>query len=124
MILNITQAGEINTALSTAGLKAKHISGDNFMKVINLKSKLKKALNDCGDQERAVAAELGFLIGDQVVFSNNDEARDYHERVGPIRKAFTFEYEMNFIPEGEIREYVKEQDTNIASIICEYLLKT
>lgn len=122
--MNLKNAQELNNALNSAGLKAKHISGENFNKLIlSLKPKLKRALVEMGEKEKQVAEAMDILVGEQIVTTDQEQAREYFDKVKDFHKDFSFEHELNFIPENELKEYVKEQDTNVAAIICEYLLK-
>lgn len=122
--LNRDQTVELQAALSAKDLKAKHISGENFMKLIGLSRSLKKQITALVEQETEIATALGATtFGGQLQFPDPESIKLYNEKTAPIHKAFSFEFDGNFIPENELREYTKEQDTAVVAILFEYLLK-
>lgn len=123
MTLNRTQAIELNNALSQKGLKAKDVSGDNFIKLINGKNKLKNSLEALSEAEQELAIEFdavqtpsGFVIED------NERQKEFVKNLREKQKAYSVDIELNFIPENELRAYCKEQDTSVTAVLFEYLL--
>lgn len=123
MPLNRTQAIELNNALSQKGLKAKDVSGDNFIKLINGKNKLKNSLEALSEAEQELAIEFdavqtpsGFVIED------NERQKEFVKNLREKQKAYSVDIELNFIPENELRAYCKEQDTAVTAVLFEYLL--
>lgn len=132
--LNRTQSIELHNALSQKGLKAKHISGENFIKLINLKSLLKNKLSELQEAEEALAEEegatqtqFGYLIDPKVteqglVSGNPEKNAEFVKSMREKQKAFKVECELHFVPQKELEEYCKEQDTEITATLFEYLL--
>lgn len=121
--LNRAVAVELLNALSSKDLKAKHISSEAFMKLINLVTSLKKAINQLVAQEGEIAKALGVVYDHEGKFKVEEDVRvKFNEQMKLLQDGFTFEHALNFIPERELKEYVKEQDTSIAAVLFEYLL--
>jgi len=49
----------LNQALTMKDLKAKHVSGDNYLKILKLKKELSKLVSEHGEQEKSVIEDLG-----------------------------------------------------------------
>lgn len=124
MKLKLQGAIELNNALNSPGLKAKHVGAENFMDLINDKVKLKKALGVIGEKETEVAQQLGVNVNyGNMTFESADQATLYNKMVKPFHDEFEVEIKTHFIPIEELKEYTKEQDTSIAAILFEHLLK-
>lgn len=125
MKLNKAQAFEFNTALSQQNLKAKHVSGENYLKIMSVKTLLKNKLTEVGEAEKSLAlefdatqvTEVGFQIDDK------DQRKEFFTKLAELHKAFSIELDLNFMPEKELKEFCKEQDTAFAAILFEYLLE-
>jgi len=124
MKLNRTQASELNAALDQKGLKTKHVSGENYIKLLNTKKHLKNNLTTLAEGETELIKEFGgYQDGNGFVFEDKVKKKEFLEKMVEIQKAFSIELDLNFIPENELKEYCKEQDTAIEAILFEYLLK-
>lgn len=125
MIYNREQAVELNNALSQKGLKTKHVSGENFIKLLNVKTKLKNSLNELGEAEQHLAEEFGAIQTQAGFFiEDKDKQKEFSKNLRDKQKAYSIELELNFVPENELKEYCKDQDTAIEAVIFEYLLKS
>ena len=124
MKLNRDQSLELNFSLSQKGLKAKHVSGENYVKLLNIKTKLKNELNTLADGEKDLCEEFGGYQSDSgFVIEDKDKRKEFLKKVSEVQKAFSIELELNFVPENELKDYCKEQDTAIEAVLFEYLLK-
>jgi len=124
MKLNRQKAIELNSSLNEKGLKCKHVSGENYLKLMSQKALLKNSLNALGELEQdlavefdAVQTENGFFIEDK------DKRKEFATNLRDKQNAYSVELDLNFIPENELREYCKEQDTSVSAVLFEYLLK-
>lgn len=124
MRLNRTKAVELHSALSQKGLKTRHISGENYIKLLNIKTKLKNELNILAEAEQELALEFdaiqdvnGFYIED------SDKRKEFEKNLREKQKAFSIDLDLNFVSENELKDYCKEQDTAIEAVLFEYLLK-
>lgn len=124
MKLDRNQAQELHISLSQKGLKTKHVSGENYIKLLNIKTALKNSINTLSEAEQELAIEFdatqtpqGFFIDDK------DKQKEFVKNLREKQKAFSIELELNFIPENELKEYCKEQDTGVEAVLFEYLLK-
>jgi D-ribose pyranose/furanose isomerase RbsD len=103
-------------------LKAKHVSGDNYLKILKLKKELSKLVSEHGEQEKSVIEDLG-LPHDETKW-NFDERSTALEKLKPIHESLEYELvERNFLSIEEFKEWTKEQDTAIVAILAEHLLK-
>lgn len=124
MKLNRTQAIELHSALSQKGLKAKHISGDNFIKLLNIKTRLKNSLQSLSEAEAELAEEFGAIQNELGFFvEDKDKNKEFVKNLRDKQKHYSVEIDLNFIAEQELKEYSKEQDTAVEAVLFEYLLK-
>lgn len=124
MVLKRDQAVELNNALSQKGLKTKHVSGDNFIKLLNIKTALKNSINALAEAEQVLAEEFGATQNEYGFFiEDKDKQREFAKNLRDKQKSYSIEIELNFIPESELKEYCKEQDTAVEAVLFEYLLK-
>jgi hypothetical protein len=118
---------EIHDALSSKGLKTKNISGENYVKLLNLKIKLKNSLEPLIESEHELAVEIGLIPNGQMFMApegRNDLITEFQNKLRDIYKNFSVEVEhLNFIPENELKEYCKDQDTSVEAVLFEYLLE-
>lgn len=125
-ILNHKNLDYLNTALNVSGLKAKHISGENWITLINLKKKLKNEVDDVAIKESAAADEAGYsLLNGQLIPKDGEQQNNalFSKRLIEIHNTINLEIESNFIPEKEFREYVKEIDTSTIATLFEFLME-
>jgi len=123
MKLNRQQAVELNTALSQKGLKARHVSGVNYIKLINAKIALKNSLSVLSELENDVAEDFGASQqGAAFYLEDKEKIKEFTKNLREKQKAYLIELELNFIPENELKEFTKEQDTEIEAVLFEYLL--
>lgn len=124
MKLNRDQAMELNAGLSQQGLKTKHVSGENFLKVVGAKTKLKNSLNELGEAEKLLGEEYDAVNNNGNWFvEDKDKRKEFMKNLREKQKAYYIELDLNFIPENELKEYCKEQDTLVTAVLFEYLLK-
>lgn len=123
MKLNRTQAIELHSALSQKGLKAKHISGDNFIKLLKVKSTLKNSIAELVEAERELSFEYDATQTTEGFFVEDKEKRkEFTKNLNDKQKAYSVDVETNFIPIMELKEYTKDQDTEFEAVLFEYLL--
>jgi len=124
MKLNRDQSIELNEALSQKGLKTKHVSGDSYIKLLNVKTKLKNEITVLAEAEKELAEEFGAVQTQSGFFiEDKDKQKEFVKNLRDKQKAFSIELDLNFVPEAELKEYAKEQDTAIEAVLFEYLLK-
>jgi hypothetical protein len=124
MVVKRDQAVELNYALSQKGLKTKHISGDNFIRLLNIKTILKNSINALSESEQELAEEFGAIQNEYGFFiEDKDKQKEFSKNLRDKQKAYSIELELNFVPESELKEYCKEQDTSVEAVLFEYLLK-
>lgn len=125
-LLNRKQVLELNDALSSKGLKTKHVSGENYIKVLNLKIKLKNCILPIAQAEKDLAEEMGLIFDGQFFSAPPDKKEiinEFQKKITEIHKAFSVDVEfLNFIPIGEMKLYCNEQDTSVEATLFEYLL--
>lgn len=116
----------LNSALGTTGLKTKHISGENWIKLLNNKRQLKNSIDALVNDEKEAAKECGFNLDDRgalIPINGESDVSKWRERLETLHKNFSVEVDVNFIPQNEFREYTKEMDTNVEAILFEYLME-
>ena len=119
------QAVELNTALNSKDLKVKHVSGDNYLKILKLKTKLKNELELLGTSEVELAKEFNADITPTgIQFKTPEDGKEFLAKRKEIFDEWDIEVELNFLPQAELLEYVKEQDTAVAAVLYEYLIKS
>lgn len=117
-----------NNALSQKGLKAKHVSGENYVKVLNLKTALRNALKVIEEGYTELAEEFGMTQVGPGQYTHPKQDKDaqlsFSKKVNDMGKKWRSPaIELNFIPEEELKEFCKEQDVDVSAILFEYLLK-
>lgn len=124
MKLNRSQAIELHNALAQKGLKAKHISGGDFIKLLNIKTDLKNSLNTLSEAEAQLADEFGAIQNELGYYvEDKDKNKDFIKNLKEKQKHYEIELELNFISQMELKDYCKEQDTAIEAVLFEYLMK-
>jgi hypothetical protein len=118
------QALELNGALNSKDLKVKHVSGENYLKILKLKTKLKNELELLGTSEVELAKEFNADITPTgIQFKTPEDGKEFLAKRKEIFDKWDIEVELNFLPQAELLEYVKEQDTAVAAVLYEYLRK-
>lgn len=111
MKLNKTQFLNIETALQSKDLKAKHVSGENYLTLLKLKKDLRVAREGLIELEKIAIVDCG------------EDQEALRVKITQIHDAFSFELVDPFLTLEEFKAFVKELDTEPASIIAEFLLK-
>lgn len=118
---------ELHTALNSTDLKVKPLSAENFLSLIKLKNKLKNEIKLVSEAEQTLSKESGFEMENGSVSAPNErlpELREFAKKMKEFQAAYVLtDVKLNFIPEKELTEYVKQQDTSVAAVLFDYLLK-
>lgn len=123
MILNYKQCHELNQAMNMKDLKIKSISGENWVKIMKVKSILnKKFTGEMGELENETIKALGFENTPQTQFTV-EQATLIQKKIKPAQDEFKLEIESNFLPQDEFKTWVENQDVFFATILAEYFLK-
>lgn len=128
-------ASELDMALKKPGLKSKHLSTENFNKLIPIGRTLGRYLDEMGEDEKKVfdAYDIGITQQGPVFPEgiSKDERKAFNSKMDKIHeKDFTptkpnggDPLEFNFIPLEEFRKWTEEVDTGVALVLAEFLLK-
>jgi hypothetical protein len=125
--LTLDQAISLNAALSSKGLKAKHLSGGNYLQIIKLKTLLRNELKALDEVHQKLAIDCGVeQIGPtQYRAADKEKQSLFTRKMREINKKWQSpQVTLNFIPESELKEFCFEQDVEAESILFEYLLKS
>lgn len=123
--LSLDQTISLNSALSSKGLKAKNVSGENYLRIINLKTLMRNELKKLDGVHQQLAAEFEMEPVGPGQYRNVDKEKQagFLKRVMEVDKSWKSpELQLNFIPEKELRDFCHDQDVEIESILFEYLL--
>lgn len=112
---------QLNNALHTEGLKVKHLTGEQYVKLLNLKRPLAKYANEMSEEEKELFKEYNIVTNSDLLEQLKDkkftEKRDaiYSKEFEPI--------ELNFLDSDVFKKFTDDVDFGVASILAEYLLK-
>lgn len=120
--MTLQESTDLNQMLSVKDLKAKHVNGENYLKVINLKKDLKNALVAQSEKEKQIFEDLQIDATSEAAWTA-DIKKTVWDKLTPCRKAFKFEAPEPFLTIEEFKEWTKEQDVAVVAILGEYLLK-
>lgn len=116
----------LNNALSSKGLKAKHVGGENYIRIINLKTGLRNALKTMDEACRDIADEFGMeQVGPgQYVHPSQDKSKQaaFSKKIVEVSRSWKSPgLDLHFVPQGELKEFCKEQDIEVEAILFEFL---
>lgn len=100
-------------ALNSNSLKAKPITPANFVKLLNLKKKLRDYVGDMIESEKELAASLPGLDENDPIYKNKLQIIQETEFEQP---------ELNFLTEREM-QWNEETGAGFALVLTEHLLK-
>jgi len=132
--LNSTEAMEDGKSFKSVLKSGKHLSGENYLKVMGVKKILRNALEDASEKEKALFEDYdGVNNGsswnivpksdsEEDVKKSREEAKDLGKKLEQIQKELSVEIPDAFINEKEFLEWTKECSNEPASILAEFLL--
>jgi hypothetical protein len=82
MIINRKPALSLNQALANKDLKIKHITGENYQKILFLKRKLRNSIDALVEDEVQLAKDIGYDP------SNTETHKDFTDKLSVIQSAF------------------------------------
>lgn len=111
----------------TSPLKVKNLSGENFVKILNIQRPLKLYITNMQEAEITMAKEYGlkatpkgWVIDDNSKYNESE----WNEKLAGIHKAEFKAKELRFIEDKEFKKWVDEADVEQAASLASYLLKT
>jgi hypothetical protein len=117
MIINRKPALSLNQALANKDLKIKHITGENYQKILFLKRKLRNSIDALVEDEVQLAKDIGYDP------SNTETHKDFTDKLSVIQSAFKVEIYDPFLTIEEFKHFVEALDIESASLVAEFLLK-
>lgn len=112
---------QLNAALHTDGLKVKHLSADQYVKLLALKRPLAKYLNEMGEEEKDLFKSYNIITEQDRI--NNLKDKSFIEKIEAIQEKMFEPKELNFIDGDTFKKFTDDIDFGAASVLAEYLLK-
>lgn len=112
---------QLNNALHAEGLKVKHLTGDQYIKLLALKRPLAKYANEMSEEEQALYKTYDVITNVDILNQLKDKSfRDKRDAI--FSKEFDPK-ELKFMDNEVFKKFTDEIDFGTASILAEYLLK-
>lgn len=126
------QGQQVNKSVLKSG---KDLSGDIYLKVASVKKKMRDVVEDIAEKEKEVFENNDYvLIGSQwtpppiepndfeLQKKQRDTVKEISKKLNVIHKDVRLEIYDAFVPKNEFLQWTKECNTDVASILAEFLL--
>lgn len=112
---------QLNNALHAEGLKVKHLTGDQYVKLLALKRPLAKYANEMAEEEKELFKAYNIVTNQDLFEQLKDKA--FSEKRDAIYAKDFEPKELNFLDSDVFKKFTDDIDFGVASILAEYLLK-